>query len=126
MKNELTEMTVNQQLTLDKETDLTLESYTATFLAEKINEVITDVGPEKFSAVVSDHATACASTKQIIANIHKHIIPIRCIMHHINLIITDICKTLFTKEVILKCMKLLKVKISNPMSRRDGQQFVIV
>jgi hypothetical protein len=32
--------------------NLSSESHTATFLAEKINEVITDVGPEKFSAVV--------------------------------------------------------------------------
>ncbi|RGB23686.1 hypothetical protein C1646_774161 [Rhizophagus diaphanus] len=87
INNELTEIIVDQQFTLDKESDLTLESsddtitddlsnetsneiihslknlssefHTATFLAEKINEVITDVGPEKFSAVVSDHAAAC-------------------------------------------------------------------
>lgn len=56
--------------------NLSLESHTATFLAEKINEVITDIGPEKFSAVVSDHAAACASAKRIIADTHKHIIPI--------------------------------------------------
>lgn len=88
--------------------NLSLESHTATFLAEKINEVITDIGPEKFSAVVSDHAAACASAKRIIADIHKHIIPIRCITHHINLITTDVCKTPFAKEVISKCMKLVK------------------
>ncbi|GBC24127.2 ribonuclease H-like domain-containing protein [Rhizophagus irregularis DAOM 181602=DAOM 197198] len=108
MNNELTKITVDQQLTLDKESDLTLESHTAKFLAEKINEVITNIGPEKFSAVVSDHAAACASAKRIIADTHKHIIPIRCIAHHINLITTDICKTSFAKEVIAKCTKLVK------------------
>ncbi len=40
--------------------NLSSESHTAAFLAEKINEVITNVGPEKFSAVVSDHVAACA------------------------------------------------------------------
>ncbi|GBC16237.2 ribonuclease H-like domain-containing protein [Rhizophagus irregularis DAOM 181602=DAOM 197198] len=143
MNNELTKITVDQQLTLDKESDLTLgfdgwtsprgqslyvfilitrerkeiihslknlssESHTAKFLAEKINEVITNIGPEKFSAVVFDHAAACASAKRIIADTHKHIIPIRCIAHHINLITTDICKTSFAKEVIAKCTKLVK------------------
>ncbi|GBB93440.1 hypothetical protein RclHR1_21720001 [Rhizophagus clarus] len=73
-----------------------------TLFTEKINEVITDVGPEKFSAVVSDHATTCTSVKRIIADTHKHIISIRYIAHHINLITTDICKTPFAKEVISK------------------------
>ncbi|GBC41935.2 ribonuclease H-like domain-containing protein [Rhizophagus irregularis DAOM 181602=DAOM 197198] len=76
MNDELTEIIVDQQLTLDKESDLTLESHTTTFLAEKINEVITDIGPEKFSAIVSDYAAACASAKRIISDTHKHIIPI--------------------------------------------------
>ncbi|PKB91741.1 hypothetical protein RhiirA5_447741 [Rhizophagus irregularis] len=43
--------------------NLSSESHTAKFLAGKINEVITNIGPEKFSAVVSDHTAACASAK---------------------------------------------------------------
>src|SRR5204863_89892 len=93
----------NKHYAIELLQNLSSESHTATFLAEKINEVITNVGPEKFSAVVFDHAAACASAKRIIADTHKHIIPIRCIAHHINLITTDICKTPFAKEVISKC-----------------------
>ena len=83
------------------------DSHTASFLAEKIKNVIINVGETKISAVVSDHAAACASAKRIIANQYKHIIPLRCIAHHINLVTTDIIKTRFAKEVIGKCKKII-------------------
>lgn len=63
---------------------------------------------EKFAAVVSDHAAACASAKEIIAERYNHILPIRCVAHHVNLISTDICKTEFAKDVISKCQKIVK------------------
>ena len=59
-------------------------------------------------AVVSDHASACAAAKKIISTRYKHILPIRCIAHHVNLILTNICKTLFAKDVISKCQKIVK------------------
>jgi hypothetical protein len=67
-----------------------------------------NIGAEKFSAIVSDYASACVSAKKIINNIHKHIIPIRCIAHHINLLSSDICKTRFSKDLIFKCMRIIK------------------
>jgi hypothetical protein len=88
--------------------NLSANSHTATFLADQLDEVITEVGAEKFAAVVSDHASACAAAKRIIAERHNHILPIRCIAHHVNLISTDICKTTFAKEVISKCQKVVK------------------
>jgi hypothetical protein len=78
------------------------------FLADQLNEVITAIGAEKFTAVVSDHAAACASAKEIIAERYNHILPIRCIAHHVNLISTDICKTEFANNVISKCQKIVK------------------
>ena len=85
--------------------NLSANSHTATFLADQLNEVITEVGAENFAAVVSDHTSACAAAKRIIAERYNHILPIRCIAHHVNLISTDICKTTFAKEVISKCQK---------------------
>lgn len=63
---------------------------------------------ENFSAIVSDHAAACAAAKRIITERHKHILSIRCIAHHVNLISTDICKTIFAKDIISKCQKIVK------------------
>ena len=88
--------------------DLSGNSHTANFLADQLDEVITNVGVENFTAVVSDHASACAAAKRIIFTRYKHILPIRCIAHHVNLVSTDICKTLFAKDVISKCQKIVK------------------
>lgn len=88
--------------------DLSANSHTANFLADQLNEVITDVGAENFAAVVSDHASACAAAKKIISTRYKHILPIRCIAHHVNLVSTDICKASFAKDVISKCQKIVK------------------
>ena len=84
--------------------NLSANSHMATFLADQLNKVITEVGAENFAAVVSDHAS-CAAAKRIIAEWYNYILPIKCIAHHVNLISTDICKTTFAKEVISKCQK---------------------
>ena len=62
--------------------DLSANFHTANFLANQLNEIITDVS----AAVVSDHASACAAAKKIISTHYKHILPIRCIAHHVNLV----------------------------------------
>ena len=56
--------------------NLSSESHIAIFLAEKIKEVINNVGKYKFVAIVSDHAAACATAKKIVAEHYQHIIPI--------------------------------------------------
>jgi hypothetical protein len=88
--------------------NLSADSHTANFLAAQLEEVITNVGVENFAAIVSDHASACAAAKRIIAERHKHILSIRYIAHHVNLISTNICKTTFAKEIISKCQKIVK------------------
>ncbi|PKC56213.1 hypothetical protein RhiirA1_474320 [Rhizophagus irregularis] len=88
--------------------NLSANSHTANFLADQLNDVITEVGAENFAAIVSDHASACAAAKKKIAERYKHILPIRCIAHHVNLISTDICKTTFAKDIISKCQKIVK------------------
>lgn len=88
--------------------NLSANSHTAMFLADQLNEILTDVGAENFAAVVSDHASACAAAKRMISERYKYILPIRCIAHHVNLISTDICKTTFAKDIISKCQKIVK------------------
>jgi hypothetical protein len=80
----------------------------ANFLADQLNEVITEVDAENFAEVISDHASACAAAKKRIAEQYKHILPIRCVTYHVNLISTDICKTTFAKDVISKYQKIVK------------------
>lgn len=88
--------------------NLSSESHTANFLADQLDTVITNVGVENIAAIVSDHVSACVAAKKIITERYKHILSIRCIAHHVNLISTDICKTTFAKDVITKCQKIVK------------------
>jgi hypothetical protein len=100
--------------------NLSANSHTSKFLADQLNEVITDVGAANFAAVVSDHASACAAAKRMISEQYKHILPIRCIAHHVNLISTDICKTIFAKDIISKCQKIVKYF---KLSHQAGEEF---
>jgi hypothetical protein len=70
--------------------DFSAESHTADFLASKIQEVIEEIGQEKFAAVVSDNASAIAAARRKISETYPHIINIRCIAHFVNLISKDI------------------------------------
>src|SRR5256884_6802198 len=101
-------MTPNQKEIIHCIKDPFVNSHTANFLADQLNEIITDVGAENFAAVVSDHASACAAAKKIISTRYKHILLIRCIAYHVNLVSTDICKTSFAKDIISKCQKIVK------------------
>ena len=47
--------------------NLSADFHTSNFLANQLDEVITDIGVDNFSAIVSDHASACAAAKRIIS-----------------------------------------------------------
>lgn len=88
--------------------NLSNESNTGQFLSEKITEVIEDVGVEKFSEVVSNNTANMVLAKKLVNEKFNHIMPIRCIAHHINLLTTDICKLEFARSTLKKCMKLVR------------------
>ena len=88
--------------------NLSKESHTSQYISEKIIEVIELVGPEKFSAVVSDNASSMVKAKKLVNEKYENITPIRCIDHQINLITTDICKLTFAQDRLKKCMKVVR------------------
>ncbi|CAG8807085.1 10190_t:CDS:2, partial [Cetraspora pellucida] len=68
---------------------------------DKIKKVLTDIGANKFGAVVSDTVSAMTLAKQYILAKYLAILLIRCIVHHVQLICNDIVyKTLFEKNVL--------------------------
>ncbi len=69
--------------------------HTGNFLTEKIIEIIKDVGAERFAGIVSDNAFTMVIAKRLVNEQFQHIMSIRCIAHHINLLTTDICKLEF-------------------------------
>ena len=77
------------------------------FLTSKIIEIIEDVDPTKFAGVVSDNTSVMVLTKKLVNDQYRHILPIRCIAHHINLLTNNICKLAFAQSTLTKCMKLV-------------------
>jgi hypothetical protein len=83
--------------------DLSSESHTGEFLAQTVEEIMKKIGPEKFSAIVSDSGANIRNARQIITEKHKNILNVRCMAHAINLISKDICSTSFANRILTKC-----------------------
>lgn len=60
-----------------------------------MEQVIEKIGPEKFSANVTDAGANVQAACHIISEKYPNILNIRCIAHAINLISKDICNTPF-------------------------------
>ncbi|CAG8763567.1 25061_t:CDS:2, partial [Dentiscutata erythropus] len=101
-------ITANKKQYVHSIKDFSSESHTAIFTANEIEKVLTDIGVDKFGAIVSDAASAMTLAKQYISNKYPAILPVRCIAHHIQLICNDIiCKTLFGKKVLQQCQSFI-------------------
>jgi len=70
-------------------------------------KVIENVGNSKFIAIVTDAEAAMQSAKRKVMNKYPHIMAIRCIAHHINLITKDIISIEWAKETLQKCQKVI-------------------
>jgi len=97
--------------------DVSEFSHTADFNAKKMLEVLEKIGPEKFSAIITDAESAMMAAKRQVANKYPYILPMRCIAHHIQLISSDICNHPWAKEVLSNCQKIISFfKNSYPAS----------
>ena len=82
-------------------------SHTGEFLKNEIIQVIEDVGAEKFCSIVSDHASNIVLAKNLVSTKYPHILPIRCIAHHIHLLSSDIIKLDWAANIIKSCKKIV-------------------
>jgi len=87
---------------------MSLFSHTTDFFENEILEVLENIGTTKISAIVTDAASALVAAKKKIIEKYPHIISLRCIAHHINLIAADVAKTAFAKNILEKCTKITK------------------
>ena len=87
--------------------DLSAHTHTAEFIFETISNIIEEIGQKKISSIVLDNAATMVAAKRKINEKYQHIIPIRCITHHINLLTTDIMKHEHSKKTIANCMKIV-------------------
>ena len=82
-------------------------TYTAKFMFKTISNIIEEIRKEKISSIISDNAATIVATKRKINEKYRHIIPVKCITHHINLIMTNIMKHKHSKKTITNCIKIV-------------------
>lgn len=69
-------------------------------IANRIEAILSDIGSEKFIAIVSDGGANVAAARKLISERHKHIFDISCIAHRFNLISKDLLKNDFANQVL--------------------------
>src|ERR1044072_2540868 len=82
-------------------------THTVEFIFKTISNIIEEIKKEKISSIVSDNVVTMITRKRKINEKYGHIISIKCITHHINLIMTDIMKYEHLKKTIVNCMKIV-------------------
>jgi len=70
--------------------DFSLNSHTSEFLSSKINNVISEIGDDKFAAIVTNNASNMKLARHIVHKTYPKILNLNCIAHCINLISKDI------------------------------------
>jgi hypothetical protein len=80
--------------------DLSDQSHTAEYLAQKIESVLIDIGIQNFTAIVTDAGSNINLARQIITQKYPHIINVRCIAHCLNLITKDFIKHAFATRIL--------------------------
>ena len=88
--------------------DFTDYSHTGNFLAEQIENILIEIGSEKFGAICSDNASNVKLARSIIAQKYPNIIDVRCIAHCFNLISCDIMEHSFASKLIVKVNTIVK------------------
>jgi hypothetical protein len=100
--------------------DLSADSHTGDFIAEKIEAVINRIGPLKFAAVVSDNGANVRKAREIIQTKYPYIKNIRCISHCINLISCDIVQHSFANKILKKVNILASFFRNNAIAGRNS------
>lgn len=68
------------------------DRHTGEYMAAKINEVLMEIGPNRFKAIVTDNASAMLKARSIIHEKYSFITTYGCAAHTLNLLIGDISK----------------------------------
>lgn len=70
-------------------------------------QVIESIGSSKFTAIVTDGEAAMQAAKRRVINKYPHIMTVRCIAHHINLVTKDIITVEWAKITIQRCQRIV-------------------
>lgn len=95
-------LTPNRKEYIFQLSDLSSDSHTGEYIAEKIEDVINRVGVSKFSAIVSDNGSNVRKARELTERKFPNIMNVRCISHYINLMSCDIVQHPFADKLLKK------------------------
>src|SRR5438094_810245 len=75
--------------------DLSDDSHTGVYIAEKIKNICNWIGVSKISAIVSDNSSNVRKARKIVESKYLNIRNIRCISHCINLMLCNVIRHQF-------------------------------
>ncbi|CAG8847266.1 7376_t:CDS:2, partial [Gigaspora margarita] len=81
-------------------------SHTGEFLTNEISDIVKKLSSDKFAAVVTNTASNYNSTCQKIQKMYSQIWNIRCAVHAINFIVSNLVKLDNLKKLIVNCGKI--------------------
>ena len=88
--------------------NITNEIHTGEFIASKLEEIISELNPQKVTAVVSDNAANMKSACAILCKKYPWIISFGCLSHIGNLICKDACDVEPLKSTLSSCKDVVK------------------
>ena len=83
-----------------KISDLSDQRHTAENLVQKIEEILNEIGIQRFSAIVTDSGSNVNLARKIITQKFPHVINIKCMAHCLNLITKDFVKHTFATRIL--------------------------
>jgi hypothetical protein len=77
-------------------------------MATKMEDVMTEIGIEKFVAVVTDDASVMVKATSMLEEKYSHIAVYTCAAYTLHLIIADITKLKSVKDIVDTCKTIVK------------------
>ncbi len=99
--------------------DLSDDSHTGVYIAEKIENICNRIGVSKISAIVSDNGSNVRKAREIVESKHPNIRNIRCISHCINLMSCDVVRHQFADKLLKKVNTLAIFFRNNARAGKD-------
>lgn len=84
------------------------DRHTGEFVAEKIEEILEEIGPHRFQAIITDNAAAMIKGRNLIRDKHQHIAVYSCAAHILNLLVSDTAKMKTLSLIEADCKAIVK------------------
>jgi hypothetical protein len=84
------------------------EKHTGEYMASQMEEILLEIGPEKFYAIITDNAASMIKARNILHKKYPKIAVYSCAAHTINLFVQDVLKCKSIENLESDCKRIVK------------------